>query len=77
MDGELGSNKVNDPYVFENVYYPVLKKLGDPELVFANTFGMTRDEFFADFDSTNLSEDERKIVIPTVEENTGIILSKY
>ena len=51
---------------------PELKKLGDPELVFANTFGMTRDEFFADFDSwVYLSEDERKIVIPTVEENTG------
>ena len=66
------THKVNDPYVFENVYYPELKKLGDPELVFANTFGMTRDEFFADFDSwVYLSEDERKIVIPTVEENTG------
>ena len=66
------THKVNDPYVFENVYYPELKKLGDPELVFANTFVMTRDEFFADFDSwVYLSEDERKIVIPTVEENTG------
>ena len=42
------------------------------ELVFANTFGMTRDEFFADFDSwIYLSEEERKIVIPTVEEQTG------
>ena len=66
------THKVNDPYIFENVYYPELKKLGDPELVFANTFGMTRDEFFADFDSwIYLSEEERKIVIPTVEENTG------
>ncbi|MFL2689158.1 MAG: hypothetical protein ACJ0GJ_02295 [Candidatus Actinomarina sp.] len=66
------THKVNDPYIFENVYYPELKKLGDPEIVFANTFGMTRDEFFAEFDSwIYLSEDERKIVIPTVEENTG------
>ena len=66
------THKVNDPYIFENVYYPELKKLGDPELVFANTFGMTRDEFFADFDSwIYLSEEERKIVIPALEENTG------
>ena len=33
------THKVNDPYIFENVYYPELKKLGDPEIVFANTFG--------------------------------------
>jgi len=66
------AHRVNDPYIFENVYYPELKKLGDPELVFTNTFGMTRDEFFADFDSwIYLSEEERKIVIPVAEEGTG------
>ena len=66
------AHRVNDPYIFENVYYPELKVLGDPELVFTNTFGMTKDEFFADFDSwIYLSEEERKIVVPTAEEGTG------
>ncbi len=66
------AHKVNDPYIFENVYYPELKVLGDPELVFTNTFGMTKDEFFADFDSwIYLSEEERKIVVPTAEDGTG------
>ena len=66
------AHRVNDPYIFENVYYPELKVLGDPELVFTNTFGMTKDEFFADFDSwIYLSEEERKIVVPTAEDGTG------
>ncbi len=66
------AHRVNDPYIFENIYYPELKVLGDPELVFTNTFGMTKDEFFADFDSwIYLSEEERKIVVPTAEEGTG------
>ena len=66
------AHKVNDPYVFENVYYPELKKLSDPELVFIKTFGITLDEFFADFDLWILEgESERNYVIPIAEEQTG------
>ena len=58
--------KVGNPYVFEEKFYPLLKELEDYDETFLQTFGISTDEFYADFKVwINSPASERNIVIPT------------